>query len=105
MPTASKPLTEAALLKMPASAYMNADQLAFFRGRLEALRDEMRAFVKGVPRQLILDMDADRVRYPRESVEAAAPPQSLQSCLDEPALDGEANATPRGAGPAGGRTS
>jgi acyl-CoA dehydrogenase len=34
------------------------------------LRDEMRAFVKGVPRQLILDMDADRVRYPREYVQA-----------------------------------
>lgn len=41
MPTLSKPLTEADLLKMPAAAYMNADQLAFFRSRLEALRDEM----------------------------------------------------------------
>ncbi len=41
MPSASKPLTEAALLKMPASAYMNSDQLAFFRARLEMLRDEM----------------------------------------------------------------
>lgn len=41
MPTSSKPLTEAALLKMPASAYMNADQLAFFRSRLEAMRDEL----------------------------------------------------------------
>ncbi|MBW8328002.1 MAG: RNA polymerase-binding protein DksA [Thiobacillus sp.] len=41
MPASSKPLTEAALLKMPAAAYMNADQLAFFRSRLEALRDEM----------------------------------------------------------------
>ena len=41
MPTSPKPLTEAALLKMPASAYMNTDQLAFFRARLEALRDEM----------------------------------------------------------------
>jgi alkylation response protein AidB-like acyl-CoA dehydrogenase len=29
------------------------------------LRDEMRAFVKNVPRQLVLDMDAERVRYPR----------------------------------------
>ncbi|MGD8737464.1 MAG: acyl-CoA dehydrogenase family protein [Anaerolineae bacterium] len=38
----------------------------------EALRDEMRDFVKGVPRQLILDMDADRVRYPRSYVEEAA---------------------------------
>jgi hypothetical protein len=38
----------------------------------KTLRDEMRAFVKGVPRQLILDMDADRVHYPREYVEEAA---------------------------------
>lgn len=36
------------------------------------LREEMRAFVSSVPRQLILDMDADRVRYPREYVEEAA---------------------------------
>lgn len=41
MPTTAKPTTEAVLLKMPASAYMNAAQLAFFRVRLEALRDEM----------------------------------------------------------------
>jgi len=41
MPTSSKPLTEAALLKMPASAYMNTAQLEFFRARLETLRDEM----------------------------------------------------------------
>jgi len=37
-----------------------------------ALRDEVRAFVKGVPRQLLLDMDADEVRYPRHFVEEAA---------------------------------
>ncbi len=36
------------------------------------LRDKVRAFVKGVPRQLLLDMDADRVQYPREFVEEAA---------------------------------
>jgi alkylation response protein AidB-like acyl-CoA dehydrogenase len=36
------------------------------------LRDEVRDFVKWVPRQLILDMDADRVRYPREYLEEAA---------------------------------
>jgi acyl-CoA dehydrogenase len=36
------------------------------------LRDEVRAFVKSVPRQLLLDMDADRVRYPRDYVEEAA---------------------------------
>ncbi|MEN8098191.1 MAG: acyl-CoA dehydrogenase family protein, partial [Chloroflexota bacterium] len=38
----------------------------------KALRDEVRAFVKGVPRQLIMDMDADQVRFPREYVEEAA---------------------------------
>jgi DnaK suppressor protein len=43
MPASPKLLTEAQLLKMPASAYMNAEQLAFFRARLEALRDEMLA--------------------------------------------------------------
>ena len=36
------------------------------------LREEVRDFVKGVPRQLILDMDADRVRYPREYVQQLA---------------------------------
>ncbi|MGA9164822.1 MAG: RNA polymerase-binding protein DksA, partial [Thiobacillus sp.] len=41
MSAPTKPLTDAALLKMPASAYMNAAQLAFFRTRLETLRDEM----------------------------------------------------------------
>jgi len=38
----------------------------------KALRDEVRDFVKSVPRQLILDMDADKVRYPREYVAEAA---------------------------------
>jgi acyl-CoA dehydrogenase len=33
-----------------------------------ALRDQVREFVRGVPRQLILDMDADQVRYPRDFV-------------------------------------
>jgi alkylation response protein AidB-like acyl-CoA dehydrogenase len=38
-----------------------------------ALRDEVRAFVRDeVPRQLILDMDADEVRYPRGYVEKLA---------------------------------
>ncbi len=37
------------------------------------LRDEVRAFVRDdVPRQLILDMDAERVHYPRQFIEAAA---------------------------------
>ena len=38
-----------------------------------ALRDEVRAFVRDdVPRQLLLDMDAGEVSYPREFIEAAA---------------------------------
>jgi acyl-CoA dehydrogenase len=45
---------------------------AILTAEQKALRDEMRAFVKGVPRQLILDMDADRVRYPCEYVQDLA---------------------------------
>ncbi len=36
------------------------------------LRDEVREFVKGVPRQLLLDMDANTVVYPRDYVIEAA---------------------------------
>jgi len=36
------------------------------------LRDDAREFVRSVPRQLILDMDADRVQYPRDFVREAA---------------------------------
>jgi acyl-CoA dehydrogenase len=36
------------------------------------LREKVRDCVKSVPRQLILDMDADRVRYPREYVQQLA---------------------------------
>ncbi len=32
------------------------------------LRDEVRAYVKWVPRQLLLDMDSDKVRYPKEYI-------------------------------------
>ncbi len=35
------------------------------------LRDEVRAFVKSVPRQLVLDMDAERVQFPRSFLEEA----------------------------------
>jgi len=35
------------------------------------LREEMRELVRSVPRQLILDMDADKVKFPREFVEEA----------------------------------
>lgn len=39
----------------------------------ERVRDELREFVRAdVPRQLLVDMDADRVRYPRDFVERAA---------------------------------
>jgi DnaK suppressor protein len=43
MPASTKPLTEAALLKMSDSDYMNKAQLEFFRARLETLRGEMLA--------------------------------------------------------------
>ncbi len=36
------------------------------------LRKEVRNFVKSVPRQLLLDMDADKVKYPREYVQMLA---------------------------------
>ncbi|MBC7259077.1 MAG: acyl-CoA/acyl-ACP dehydrogenase [Chloroflexi bacterium] len=36
------------------------------------LQEEVREFVRSVPRQLILDMDADKVRYPREYIRWAA---------------------------------
>ncbi|MCL6479241.1 MAG: acyl-CoA/acyl-ACP dehydrogenase, partial [Peptococcaceae bacterium] len=35
------------------------------------LRDEVRSFVKSVPRQLVLDMDAERVTFPRGFLEEA----------------------------------
>lgn len=36
-----------------------------------ALRDEVRAFVKSVPSQMILDMDADKIRFPKEFLREA----------------------------------
>jgi alkylation response protein AidB-like acyl-CoA dehydrogenase len=41
---------------------------AILTAEQKALREQTRDFVKSVPRQLILDMDADRVRYPRDYV-------------------------------------
>jgi len=35
------------------------------------LRDEVRAFVKSVPRQMVLDMDAERIQFPRGFLEDA----------------------------------
>jgi acyl-CoA dehydrogenase len=43
----------------------------------KALRAKMQAFVAAVPRQLLLDMDADEVRYPREFLQQAAAQQLL----------------------------
>lgn len=37
-----------------------------------ALQDEARSFARDVPRQLLLDMDADQVRYPREYIQKLA---------------------------------
>jgi len=44
---------------------------AMLTKKQRALRDEAREFVKAVPRQLILDMDADKVQYPRDFVREA----------------------------------
>lgn len=41
MPTTSKPLTEKALLAMPAKSYMNAAQLGFFRDLLNRQRQDL----------------------------------------------------------------
>jgi len=37
----------------------------------KSLRDEMRLFVKSVPTQLLLDMDADKVQFPKEFLQGA----------------------------------
>lgn len=41
---------------------------ALMTDQQKALRDEVRKFVKSVPKQLLLDMDADKVKYPKEYV-------------------------------------
>lgn len=38
----------------------------FMTEEQKRLREEVRSFVKSVPRQLLTDMDADKVRYPKE---------------------------------------
>jgi len=45
---------------------------SFLTDKQRALREEVRKFVKSVPKQLLLDMDADKVRYPREYVVSLA---------------------------------
>jgi len=37
----------------------------------KAWRDEVRDFVKSIPRQMILDMDADKIRFPKEFLQEA----------------------------------
>jgi butyryl-CoA dehydrogenase len=44
-----------------------------------ALRDEVRDFVKSVPRQLILDMDADKIDFPRDFLREAGR-RNLMGC-------------------------
>ena len=36
-----------------------------------SLREKMQDFVASVPRQLLLDMDADKIRYPKEFLQEA----------------------------------
>jgi len=45
---------------------------AMLSEKQKALRDEARGLAKAIPRQLLLDMDADRVRYPKHFLEEAA---------------------------------
>ena len=65
------PLTEAELLKMPEKDYMNAAQLAFFKARLEAMRDE------------ILEKAAETVEHMRE-IEAVALDIKATTAPEEP---------------------
>lgn len=44
-----------------------------------ALRDEVRGFVKAVPRQLLLDMDNDKVQFPKEFLKEAGR-RNLMGC-------------------------
>ena len=68
------PLTEAELLKMPEKDYMNAAQLAFFKARLEAIRDE------------ILEKAAETVEHMRE-IEAVADPADRATVEEEHTLE------------------
>ena len=68
------PLTEAELLKMPEKDYMNAAQLAFFKARLGAMRDE------------ILEKAAETVEHMRE-IEAVADPADRATVEEEHTLE------------------
>jgi DnaK suppressor protein len=74
MAVSPSPLTEAALMKMPDAAYMNAEQLAFFRARLHALRAEM------------LDNAADTGAYLKEN-ESVADPNDRATVEEEHQLE------------------
>jgi butyryl-CoA dehydrogenase len=50
---------------------LNDDQLK--------IRDEVRDFVKSIPRQMILDMDAEKIRFPREFLQEAGR-RNLMGC-------------------------
>lgn len=67
-------LTEAELLKMPESDYMNEKQLEFFRQRLIAMRDELQHKVD------------ETVEYMREQ-EAVADPADRATVEEEHALE------------------
>ncbi len=51
------------------------------------IRDEAREFVKTIPRQLILDMDQDKVDFPRDFLREAGR-RNLLGCRYDPALGG-----------------
>jgi DnaK suppressor protein len=68
------PLTEAELLKMSEKDYMNAAQLAFFKTRLTAMRDE------------ILEKAAETVEHMRE-IEAVADPADRATVEEEHTLE------------------
>ncbi len=68
------PLTEAELLKMSEKDYMNAAQLAFFKARLTAMRDE------------ILEKAAETVEHMRE-IEAVADPADRATVEEEHTLE------------------
>lgn len=45
----------------------------------KTLRDEARDFVKSIPRQMILDMDADKIQFPKEFLQEAGK-RNLMGC-------------------------
>lgn len=56
------------------------------------VRDDARDFVKATPRQLILDMDEEKVRLPREWLREAADARHARSDRDHAADAPEAEA-------------